>query len=150
MPGQNSPDPSNTMPPLSTNNGSRNIYGCIFDVFKLTSEQRQQHAVMVLQHYHDLCNKDDHSSMFVSPPPIPNIESLSKCTISSLDSGSLGRNQADVNIKQQTALEVANTDKLVADNEELDPPPPQDILNVFVAADLLSSSLSDSAKYKHA
>ena len=34
------------------------------------------------------------------------------------------------------------------DNEDLDPPPAQDILNVFAAADLLSRSSSDSAKYK--
>ena len=36
----------------------------------------------------------------------------------------------------------------MADNEEIDPPPPQDILNVFAAADLLSCSSYDSAKYK--
>ena len=34
------------------------------------------------------------------------------------------------------------------DNEDLDPPPPQDISNVFAAADLLSHLSSDSAKYK--
>ena len=33
-------------------------------------------------------------------------------------------------------------------NEDLDPPPPQDILNVFSAADLSSQSSSDSDKYK--
>ena len=33
-------------------------------------------------------------------------------------------------------------------NEYLDPPPPQDISNVFSAADLSSHSSSDSAKYK--
>ena len=47
----------------------------------------------------------------------------------------------------------------MADNEELDPPPPQDISNVFTAADyvfffaavdLLSCSSSDSYKYKRA
>ena len=38
----------------------------------------------------------------------------------------------------------------MADNEELDPPPPQDIYNVFAAAELLSRSSSDSAKYKRA
>ena len=36
------------------------------------------------------------------------------------------------------------------DNEELYPPPPQDISNVFAAADLLSRSSYDSAKYKRA
>ena len=46
IPGRTSPDPSNTMPPPSTNNGSRNIYGCMVDVSKLTPAQRQQHAVM--------------------------------------------------------------------------------------------------------
>ena len=39
IPGRNSPDPSNIMPLLSTNNGSRNIYGCMVDVSKLTLEQ---------------------------------------------------------------------------------------------------------------
>ena len=38
----------------------------------------------------------------------------------------------------------------MADNEELDASPPQDISNVFVALDFLSCSLSYSAKYKHA
>ena len=82
IPGLASPDPSNTMTTLSTNNGSRNIYGCMVDVYNLTPEQRQQHDVMLLQHYHELCNTDDPSSMFVSPPPITNIESLSQSTIS--------------------------------------------------------------------
>ena len=45
IPGRTSPDPSNTMPPLSTNNGSHNIYGCIVDVSKLTPAQQQQHAI---------------------------------------------------------------------------------------------------------
>ena len=36
----------------------------------------------------------------------------------------------------------------MADNEELDPPPPQDIYNVLAAADLSSCSSSASAKYK--
>ena len=34
--------------------------------------------------------------------------------------------------------------------EDLDPPPPHDISNVFAAADLLSQSSSDSNKYKRA
>ena len=36
----------------------------------------------------------------------------------------------------------------MADNEELDPPSPHNIFNVFAAADLSSQSSSDSAKYK--
>ena len=87
IPVRNPLDPSNTMPPLSTNNGGRNIYECMVDVSKLTPAQRKQRSVMLLQHYHDLCNTNDPSSMFVSPPPIPNIESLSQSTISSLCSG---------------------------------------------------------------
>ena len=55
--------------------------------------------------------------MFVSPTPIPNIEPLSQSTISSLDSGSFGRNLSDINIKQQTKLEVADTETVMADNE---------------------------------
>ena len=38
----------------------------------------------------------------------------------------------------------------MADNEELYHPQPQDISNVFAAADLLSCSSSDSDKYKRA
>ena len=55
-----------------------------------------------------------------------------------------------MNIQQQTASQVANIDTVMADNEENHPPQPQDILNVFAAADLLSLSSSDSAKYKRA
>ena len=120
------------------------------DVSKLTPAQQQQHCVMLLEHYHELCNTNDPSSMFVSPPPIPNIESLSQSTISSLDSGSCDRNRADWNIQQQTTLEVANTETVMSGNEDLDPPPPQDISNVFSAADLSSQSSYDSVKYKRA
>ena len=74
--------------------------------------------------------------MFVSPPPIPNIESLFHSNISSLDSGSFGRNQADVNIQQKTTSELAHTETVMADNEDIDPPPPQDVSNVVAAADL--------------
>ena len=88
--------------------------------------------------------------MLVSPSPIPNIESLSQSTILSLDSGSFGRNRADVNIQQPTTSEVADTETVMAYNEDLDPPPPQGISNVFAAADLSSHSLSDSNKYKRA
>ena len=88
--------------------------------------------------------------MFVSPPPIPNIESLSQSTISSLDSGSFGINRDDVNIQQPTTSEVSNTETVMAYNEDIYPPLPQYISNVFSAADLLSHSSSDSAKYKHA
>ena len=125
-----SPDPSNTIPPPSTKNGNHNIYECMVDVSKLTPSQHQHHAVMLLQHYHELCNTNDPLSMFVSPPPITNIESLSRSTISSLDSGSFGRNRADVNIQQQTTLEVSYIDTVMADNDEIDPQPPQDISSV--------------------
>ena len=50
----------------------------MFDVSRLTTAQQQHHSVMLLQHYHELCNTNDTSSMFLSPPPIPNIESLSQ------------------------------------------------------------------------
>ena len=39
---------------------------------------------------------------------------------------------------------------MISDNEDLDPPPLQDISNVFAAADLLSCSSSDLAKYERA
>ena len=35
-------------------------------------------------------------------------------------------------------------------NEDIDTPPPQDILNVFEAADLSSQSSYDTVKYKRA
>ena len=62
--------------------------------------------------------------MFVYPPPITNIESLSQSTISSMGSGSFGRNIYDVNIQQRTTLEVADTETMMADNEDIDPPLP--------------------------
>ena len=77
------------------------------------------------------------SLMFVSPPHIPNIESLSQSTVSSLDSGLFGRNWSDVNIQQKTTSEVAYTETVMDDNEELYPPPPQDISNMFAFEDLL-------------
>ena len=61
--------------------------------------------------------------MFVSTPPIPNIEPLSQTTTSSLDSVSFGRNIADLNIQQQNTSEVANIDTVMDDNEEIYPPP---------------------------
>ena len=108
IPGRNSADPSNIMPPPSTNNRGCNIYGCMVDVSKLTPAQWQHHPIILLQHYHELCNTNDPLSMFVSPPPIPNIESFSQSTISSLGSGSLGKNRYDVNIQQQNTSEVAD------------------------------------------
>ena len=55
-----------------------------------------------------------------------------------------------MNIQQTITLEVSNTETVMDYNEDLDPPPPQDILNVFAAADLSSHSSSDSNKYKRA
>ena len=55
-----------------------------------------------------------------------------------------------MNIKQPTTLELDDTEKVMAYNEYLDLPPPQDISNVFAAADLTSRSSSDSNKYKRA
>ena len=137
IPGQTSPDPSNTMPAPSTNNGSPNVYVCMVDVSKFTPAQQQQNAVMLLQHYHELCNRNDTSSMFVSPHPIPNNESLSQYTISSFDSRLFGRNRSYMYIKQPNTLEVADIEIVMAYNEDLDPPPPQDVSNVFAAAQYL-------------
>ena len=39
---------------------------------------------------------------------------------------------------------------MISYNRELDPPLPKDIYNVFAAADFLSRSSYDSAKYKRA
>ena len=82
---------------------------------------------MLLEHYHELCNTNNPSSTFVSLPPIPNIESFSQSTISSLDSGSFDKNRADGNNQQPTKLEVANIKTVMAGNEEIYTPPPQDI-----------------------
>ena len=49
-----------------------------------------------------------------------------------------------MNIQQPTSSEVADTETVMAYNEYLDPPPPQDISNVFAAADL--SSLNGPSK----
>ena len=105
---------------------------------------------MLLQHYHELCNTDDPSSIFISLPPIPNIESLSQSITSSLDSGSFGRNRADMNIQQPTTFELAYSETLMSYNEDIDPPPPHHISNVFTAADLSSHPSSYSNKYQRA
>ena len=55
-----------------------------------------------------------------------------------------------MNIQQQNTSEVVGTETVMAYNEDLDPSSPQYIPNVFAAADLLSHSSSDSAKYKRA
>ena len=55
-----------------------------------------------------------------------------------------------MNIQQQNTSEVSNVETVMADNEELYHPPPQDIYHLFSVADLLSSSSLDSAKYKRA
>ena len=86
--------------------------------------------------------------MFVSLPLITNIESLSQSIISSLDSGSFGRNQSDTNIQQPATLEVDDTETVMDYNEDLDPTPPHDISIVFSASDLSYCSSSDSSKYK--
>ena len=83
--------------------------------------------------------------MFFSPPPIPNIESFSQSTISSLDSGSFDRNRADGNNQQPTTSEVSNTETLMGYNEYIDTPPPHKISNVFAASDLSSQSSPASA-----
>ena len=55
-----------------------------------------------------------------------------------------------MNIQQSTTLEVADKEALMAYNEDLDPPPPQVISNVFAVADVSSQSSSDTDKYKRA
>ena len=55
-----------------------------------------------------------------------------------------------MNIQQKTTSGVADTETVMAYNEDIDPPPPQDISNVFAAAYLSYQSSSDSAKYKRA
>ena len=55
--------------------------------------------------------------------------------------------QADENNQQPTTSEVANTETVMAGNEDIDTPPPQDLLNVFAAADLSYQSSYDTVKY---
>ena len=55
-----------------------------------------------------------------------------------------------MNIQQPRTSEVANTEIVMAGNEDTYTPPQQDILNVFAAADLPSQSSYDSVKYKRA
>ena len=55
-----------------------------------------------------------------------------------------------MNIQQQTTSGLSDTETVMADNEELDPPPPQDVSNLFEAVELSSRSSSDSDKYKSA
>ena len=70
--------------------------------------------------------------------------------MSSLDSRSFDRNRADGNIQQLNTSEVANIETVMDYNEDIYPPPPHDISNVFAVADLLSQSSYDSVKYKYA
>ena len=60
------------------------------------------------------------------------------------------RNIDNVNIQQPITSEVANTETVMAGNEDIDTPPPQDLSNVFAATDLLSQSSYDTVKYKRA
>ena len=53
-----------------------------------------------------------------------------------------------MNIQQQTTLEVDNTETVMDYNEDQDPLSTQDISNVYAAADFMSHSSPDSAKYK--
>ena len=85
--------------------------------------------------------------MFVFPPLITNIESLSQSTISLLDRGLFGRNRADMNIQKPTTSKESDKETIMDYNEDLDPPSPQDISHVFSFADLSSQSSSDSDKY---
>ena len=57
-------------------------------------------------------------------------------------------NDSVINPTQRTTPEVDNTEIVMAYNEDLDLPSPQDISGVFAVADLSSCSSSDSAKYK--
>ena len=68
---------------------------------------------VVNHNYHEFCNMNDPSSMFISPPPITNIESLSQSAIASIDSGSFGISRADVNIQQPITLEVSDTETVM-------------------------------------
>ena len=53
-----------------------------------------------------------------------------------------------MNIQQPTTSEVSDTETVMAYDENLDPPMPQYISNVFAVAEFSSHSSSDSTKYK--
>jgi uncharacterized protein (UPF0335 family) len=111
---------------------SNNVYRNIVDVSKLTNEEQQEHAAMLLQHYQELCNTNDDATTFISPPPLPNISLLSTSTISSLGNLSPGRMSSTANKDQVTSIM-----KTVVNNEEEESPSPQDLSNVFEAADMM-------------
>jgi hypothetical protein len=130
---------------VSTENiRSNNVYRNIVDVSKLTNEERQEHAAMLIQHYEELCNTNDDATSFISPPPFPNISLLSTSTISSLGNSSSSRMASTANKDQ---VDNNNMTTLV-NNDEEESPLPQDLTNVFEAADLSSRSSSKSSQYK--
>ena len=47
-------------------------------------------------------------------------------------------------------MELANIETVMTGNEDIDTPPPQDISNVFAAADFSPQSSYDTVKYKRA
>ena len=51
-----------------------------------------------------------------------------------IDEGSFDRNRLDGNIQQPNTSELANIDTVMAGNEDIDTPSPQDISNVFEAS----------------
>ena len=55
-----------------------------------------------------------------------------------------------MNIQKPSTSEVADTETVMDDNEDIDPPPPQDVLNAFSSTELSDQSSYDSAKYKRA
>ena len=55
-----------------------------------------------------------------------------------------------MNIQQPTTSEVANIETVMSYSKNIDPPPTQDISNVFSSEDFSAQSSSDSDKYKRA
>eukprot|EP00978_Attheya_sp_CCMP212_P017891 scaffold48234_cov60-Attheya_sp.AAC.5 len=158
--------PSSAMAPLLSNQGSHNFFGSsMVDVNQLTPLQREQHTTMIIQHYHALCNTNKDSSTFVSPPPIPTIESLSQSTVSSMgtrgsrSSTSSGTTSSSRLHSQSSSRTNSSCIRASRRNVSahgpvgplmtaIDPPVPQDLLNVFAASGLSSYTSTSSAEYK--
>ena len=153
-------------------------YGGIVDVTRLTSAQREEFDRMIITQYHALCNENEEPSSFVSTPPIPNIDSLSQSTISSLGTGgsrsstfssstttsssshissSLGTNSPGPRISGCTVSNDAPMNSSTAEINHvapsttvIEPPLAQDLSNIFAASSSTSSIDKSSPEYKHA
>eukprot|EP00978_Attheya_sp_CCMP212_P001878 scaffold3890_cov33-Attheya_sp.AAC.6 len=159
--------PSSDMAPPLSNQGSHNFYGSMVDVNQLTPLQRKQHTTMIIQHYHALCNTNEDSSTFVSPPPIfqpsnpyrnqpfhplGHADHGAALVLAhfiqrmSLHSESSSRTNSACS--RSSRRNVSAHDPVAPLMTAIDPPVPQDLSNVFAASGLSSYTSTSSAEYK--